>query len=66
MVMAHEPEKVAPIYGGPDNPVREPRKTPNVGKGSPGDTALMDAIGIIVVCWAIIFFLMYSLRNYNV
>jgi len=35
-------------------------------KGSVGDTALMDAIGIVIGAWLILFLLMYSLRGHNV
>jgi len=35
-------------------------------KGSVGDTALMDAIGIVIGAWLILFLLTYSLRGHNV
>lgn len=35
-------------------------------KGSVGDQAVKDAILIIGVCWAIVFFVMFSLRRHNV
>lgn len=39
---------------------------PTDGKGSPGDRALTDAWTVIIVCWAVLFFLAFSLRRYNV
>lgn len=35
-------------------------------KGSPGDRALMDAIIMVVVAWAVLFFLAWSLRSHNI
>lgn len=35
-------------------------------KGSPGDVALMDAITIVVIAWAILFILAFSLRRHNI
>lgn len=35
-------------------------------KGSPGDRALMDALIIVGVAWAVLFFLMWSLRGHNI
>lgn len=46
---------------------REPVGPKNAGsKGSVGDTALMDAIAIIVIAWVVLFFLAFSLRRHNV
>jgi hypothetical protein len=46
---------------------REPVGPKNAGsKGSVGDTALMDAIAIIVAAWLILFFLAFSLRRHNI
>jgi hypothetical protein len=46
---------------------REP-KGPTLpgGKGSLGDEAFMDAIGLVIVSWAILFFLTFSLRAHSV
>lgn len=45
---------------------REPAGPKRVGaKGSVGDTAVMDAIYIIVGLWALIFFVYLSLNKYN-
>lgn len=44
----------------------EPVGPKNAGsKGSVGDVALKDAIGIIVVAWLVLFFITYSLRRHN-
>lgn len=46
---------------------REPVGPKNAGsKGSPGDVALMDAITIVIIAWAILFVLAFSLRRHNV
>jgi len=51
-------------------PVRvsnEPVGPKNAGaKGSVGDTALMDAVVIVGIAWAIVFVLMFSLRRHNI
>lgn len=46
---------------------REP-KGPTLpgGKGSLGDEAFKDAIGLVIVSWAILFFLTFSLRGHSV
>ena len=46
---------------------REPVGPKNAAsKGSVGDQALMDALLIVIVAWAILFFLSFSLRRHNV
>lgn len=35
-------------------------------KGSVGDTALMDAIAIVIGAWILLFLLAFSLRHHNV
>jgi len=46
---------------------REPVGPKNAGsKGSIGDTAVMDAICIVVAAWVVLFFLAYSLRRHNI
>lgn len=48
------------------NVTREPKGPVRAGaKGTRGDQALMDAILIVVIAWAILFFLAFSLRNHN-
>lgn len=66
MPTATETEKSAPLVGTKDNPTREPRTRPSTGKGGIGDTAFMDSVIVVVVAWALLLFLMYSLRNANV
>ncbi len=63
--MASEAEKTADLKGMPSNPAREP-KSKKTGKGSIGDTALRDALMIVVIAWLILLFLAYSLRHHNV
>lgn len=60
-----EPENVVDLKGMPANPGRDP-KAQVEGKGSIGDKALMDAIMIVVLAWAVILFLAFSLRHHNV
>lgn len=63
MPFGTEPER----QGTPASFKREPVGPKNAGsKGSVGDTALMDAIAIIVCAWAVLFFLAFSLRRHNV
>ncbi len=63
MPMATEDERV----GRPIKMTNEPVGPKNAGSsGSPGDVALKDAIALIVVCWLIVFFLMFSLRRHNI
>lgn len=51
----------------PINMTREPVGPKNAAsKGSVGDVALMDALIIVGVAWAILFMLTFSLRRHNV
>ena len=46
---------------------REPEAPARAGdKGSPGDQALMDALIIVGIAWAVLIFLFLSLRRHNV
>ena len=36
------------------------------GAGSVGDTALKDALIIIIICWVIVFSVWFSLRPFNI
>lgn len=46
---------------------REPAAPPKQGdKGGIGDTALKDAVAIIVIAWVVLFLLMFSLRSFNI
>jgi len=46
---------------------REPVGPKSAGsKGSVGDTALMDAVAIVLVAWVLLFLLTYSLRHHNI
>lgn len=52
--------------GTPIQTTREPVGPKNAAsKGSVGDVALMDALGIVVGAWLILFVLSYSLRRHN-
>ena len=63
MPMASEDER----QGRPIQTSREPKgPTKAGGPGSMGDQALNDAITIIIIGWALLFFLAFSLRRYNV
>jgi len=64
--MANEAEKTADLKGMPSNPARDPKSKSKTGKGSIGDTALRDALMIVVAAWLILLFLAYSLRHHNV
>lgn len=46
---------------------REPVGPKNAGsKGSVGDTALMDAVAIVLGAWVLLFLLTFSLRHHNI
>lgn len=46
---------------------REPKGPTRAGDpGTVGDKALMDAVTIIIVCWALLFMLSWSLRAHNI
>ena len=46
---------------------REPEGVVRAGDpGSIGDKALIDALIIVLVSWAVLFFLVLSLRNHNI
>lgn len=46
---------------------REPKGPKRAGdKGSMGDQALQDAMMIIVLAWAVLFLLAFSLRGHNI
>lgn len=46
---------------------REPKGPIKPGQqGSIGDQALLDSIGLIVLCWVILFLLGFSLRSFNI
>ena len=67
MPLLKEPENGAPpLAGTPGNPAHDPTRKDKQGKGSIGDKALMDAIIIVALAWALLFFLAYSLRHHNV
>lgn len=38
----------------------------NGARGSVGDKAVMDAIVIVLIAWAVLFFLVFSLRRHNI
>lgn len=62
MGMATEPDNLQTL-----NVSREPKAPKRAGDpGSMGDKALKDAILILVVAWALLFLLAFSLRKYNV
>lgn len=49
------------------NTAREPQGPKRSGdKGTIGDQALMDAILIVCIAWAILIFLGFSLRRHNI
>lgn len=63
MPVASEDDRV----GRPIVTTREPVGPKNAGsKGSVGDTALMDAVGIVLAAWVILFLLSFSLRHHNI
>ncbi len=63
MPLATEEERV----GNPLKTTREPKGPKRSGdRGTVGDQALMDALIIVLVAWAIIFFLAFSLRRHNI
>lgn len=46
---------------------REPVPPKNAGsKGSLGDQAVMDAVIIVAIAWAVLLFLAFTLRNHNI
>jgi len=66
MPTATEQEKVVRLVGTKDNPARDPKVKPADGKGSVGDKVLTDSLIVVVVAWAFLIFLSYSLRHHNV
>lgn len=63
MAMITETERV----GNPIVTTREPVGPKTAGdKGTPGDMAVMDAVLIVGICWAVLVLLMFSLRRHNV
>lgn len=63
MPMATEDER----QGRPIKMTNEPVGPKNGGSpGSVGDVALKDAIALVLVCWVIVIFFMFSLRRFNV
>lgn len=64
--LKRESEKVVNLKGMPGNPGRDPKKTPKAGAGSIGDVAFRDALIIVVLAWAVLIFLAYSLRHHNI
>lgn len=63
MPMATENARV----GGDLKVTNEPKGPKKSGdKGTMGDQALMDALGIIIACWLLLFFLGFSLRRHNI
>jgi hypothetical protein len=63
MPMATEDER----QGNPLVTAREPKGPKRASdKGSVGDVALMDALLIVGIAWAVLFLLAFSLRRHNV
>jgi hypothetical protein len=63
MVMGHEPERINDVL----TVAREPKGPKRAGDpGSTGDQALMDALIIVLLAWALLFFLAFSLRRHNI
>lgn len=63
MPLATEDERM----GRPIVTTREPVGPKNAGsKGSVGDTALMDAVAIVLAAWVLLFLLSFSLRKHNI
>ena len=46
--------------------IKNPQAKPAGKDKSIGDTALMDAVLLIVGCWIVVFAIWYSLRRYNI
>lgn len=62
MPMGREPDGIS----SPITTAREPKGPTRPGdKGSAGDQALMDALVILGVCYAVLFLLMFSLRRHT-
>ncbi len=56
-----------PLTGSPQKPGREPAPSKNAGeKGSQADIALMDAVIVVGLAWALVVFFAVTLRRYNV
>ena len=63
MPMGTEPEQINNVL----NTSREPKGPKRAGDpGSVGDQALMDALLIVLLAWALLFMLMFSLRRHNI
>lgn len=60
-------KKEAEGFSSPLVTSREPVGPKSAGdKGSLGDQALMDALLIVGIGWAILLFLVFSLRSFNI
>lgn len=64
--IAQEVETRAELVGTPDNPARDPKSLPKEGKGTVGDTALMDALKLVIIAWALLLVLYLSLYRHSV
>jgi hypothetical protein len=62
MPFGTEPEQVGNRLKVTNQPVG-PKNA--ASKGSVGDTALMDAVAIVVGAWIVVFLIAFSLRRHN-
>lgn len=44
---------------------RTPVGPNNASQNTPGDTALRDALMMVIAAWLVLFFLYWTLRNHN-
>jgi len=63
MPVKTEETRGAPAIAGGRDPER---RSKSGQKGSAGDVAFNAAVMIVVVAWAVLFFLAFSLRHHNV
>lgn len=65
MPITEEAEKAPPVLATSREPVAPGKKNAADNKNV-GEQALMDAIAMVLVCWAIVFLLAWSLRRHNI
>lgn len=62
MPLVSEDERV----GNPIVTAREPKgPSKSTGPGSMGDEAFKDAVAVLIVAWALLFLLYFSVRKHN-
>jgi hypothetical protein len=66
MPMQKEDVPTTNLVGTPGNPAPEPSAKRKEPRGSLGEVAFKDAVIIVLIAWAVLVFLAWSLRSHNV